>query len=107
MDAQSRWRIAIFLTAVVIILQLLCVMLTSECLSRTNSIMRKQQVLEEHLANLAPLLEDNSLNGDSQLSLKKAIALLTSIERFIRTTPLVECGNYGHRKEGSVQESDK
>ena len=75
---------------------------------KLNKVILGQEKLQIELNNILPLLEESSMSGENELSMKRIIHLLNSIEQFTRTTPLVECGNYyGHRKEGSVQQRDK
>ena len=107
-DAKQWRRIGIITTTIIILQLWACIFLGGYCLGKINNLAREQQKLQEQLSNILPLLEESSLTGENELSLKRIIHLLNSIEQFTRTTPLVECGNYyGHRKEGSVQQRDK
>jgi hypothetical protein len=108
MDQENRWRAALWVTFIVVLLNCITIKLVCDVNAALSTVSKKQQEFAKQLTDLVPLLEDNSLEGDSRLSLQKAIFLLNSIERFIRTTPLVECGNRdGRNKEGTVRGSNK
>jgi hypothetical protein len=92
-----------------LLLMLTIIIVGTIVIQKVDKVITKQQILEQQLSDLLPLLEDSSLSSDSNLAIRRMTNSLNSIERFIRTTPLVECGNWNDKrqKERSVHTSDK
>lgn len=109
MTQELRWIIAVTCTFMIVILQGVCIGLSYQALKNTQTVMAEQQKIQTKLASLSPLLENSSMTGNNDLSLKRMINSLNTIERFIRTTPLVECGNWNDRqqKERTIFGNDK
>jgi hypothetical protein len=102
---KERWIIGFIELSLFIVIILLGITVNQ----KLNKVIAKQQIFEKQLSDLLPLLEDSSLSSDSNLAVRRMTNSLNSIERFIRTTPLVECGNWNDKrqKERTVLESDK
>jgi hypothetical protein len=95
MNLKERWIVG----AVELILFIILITLGLTINQKLNKVLVTQQNLDKQLAVLSPLLEDSSVAGDSNLAIRRMINSLSSIERFIRTTPLVECGNWNDRQQ--------
>jgi hypothetical protein len=95
MNSKERWIVG----AVELILFIILITLGLTINQKLNKVLVTQQNLDKQLAVLSPLLEDSSVAGDSNLAIRRMINSLSSIERFIRTTPLVECGNWNDRQQ--------
>jgi hypothetical protein len=109
MTSQARWLFALACTVLTFILLGVLIGLGITAHHKLDQISMEQQVLQKQLVDLLPLLETSSMAGNNDLSLKRMINSLNTIERFVRTTPLVECGNWNDRrqKERVVHGSDK
>lgn len=99
MTQEMRWIIAVTCTLMLAVLQGVCIGISYRILVDTHKVIATQQKMQEELASLSPLLENSSMTGNNDLSLKRMINSLNTIERFIRTTPLVECGNWNDRRQ--------
>ena len=83
---QIKWWIGLALTLVVIVLLVWNILLTKQLLVRTEG-------------------ETSKVTGYSTKRLDTMWMKINSIEAFIRTTPLVECGD--HHEQGRIRESGK
>ena len=104
---EARWRIGVIGTLIEILLFVIMLVIVHHLFNRLESIAKLQKDYNKQISVLVPLLQDSSVSSDSNLAIRRMSSTLNTIERFIRTTPLVECGNWNDRreKEGDVQQS--
>jgi hypothetical protein len=109
MTPEARWRVGVICTVIEMAMLIIIVVSTFHLLHRVESIENSQKELVSQISILAPLLQDSSVSSDSNLAIRRMTNSLNSIERFIRTTPLVECGNWNDRKqqERTIREDSK
>jgi hypothetical protein len=95
MNSKERWIVG----AIEAILFIIIISFVITINQKVNQVITAQQKLDKQLSVLSPLLEDSSMSSVNNLALRRMINSLNSIERFVRTTPLVECGNWNDRQQ--------
>lgn len=99
MTPEARWRVGVVGTVIEILMFVIMIIIVSHLLNRIEEIERSQTEVAKQISVLVPLLQDSSVSSDSNLAIRRMTLTLNTIERFLRTTPLVECGNWNDRRE--------
>lgn len=86
-------------TLIEILMFVIMLVIVLHLFNRLESIEKSQKEYTKQISVLVPLLQDSSVSSDSNLAIRRMSSTLNTIERFIRTTPLVECGNWNDRRE--------